>query len=291
MCCRGPFIPWSENAYVWGNICGYTPSNPDVLVGGECLMISTTQTCPQGSYGGCCAGIVPGQCALGTDCGAPDIPSPPPLVFSPAPLPDGWDAVSPCVQDTPSRVLANVIDTQLGNNTPSNCIQYCVDFGYTFAGVEYGVECFCGTGLLPGTPAADTIDASNCDTPCYGDHQYACGGSWAIQLYQGSPAPLDLPNGWSVAAACAVNTAARVIADDVTTVLSNNTPGTCAAACQELGYTYAGVEYSNECHCGSGFTGGVVPKSAPMDECDMPCNGNQGLTCGGEWRVQIYASD
>lgn len=188
-------------------------------------------------------------------------------------------------------MLLNVLETELGDNTPGDCIEYCKSFGYTFSGVEYSVECFCGTGFLPGTPDADTVDPSLCDMPCYGNRSYSCGGPWYIQLYQGPPAPLDLPDNWSVAVPCAVDTASRVIANDVTTILSDNTPGNCAAFCQEQGYAYAGVEYADECHCGTGFAGGVAPDSAPASDCSMPCDEDKGLTCGGSWRIQIYVSE
>ncbi len=88
--------------------------------------------------------------------------------------------------------------------------------------------------------------------------------------------------------ACAEDTPSRVIAGDVTTLHSDNTPATCIEHCESLGYTYAGVEYGDECHCGRGLAGGLVPVVAPSLDCDIPCAGNEGMTCGGSWRIQIY---
>ena len=69
---------------------------------------------------------------------------------------------------------------------------------------------------------------------------------------------------------------------------SDNTPGRCASRCEAQGYAYAGVEYGNECHCGTGIKSGTA--MAPPGDRDVPCSGNVGLTCGGSWRIQIYSS-
>ena len=38
LCCMG-VAPWSSNSGVWGDICGYFPSNPNEIVGGRCIGI------------------------------------------------------------------------------------------------------------------------------------------------------------------------------------------------------------------------------------------------------------
>lgn len=38
LCCMG-VGPWSSNSQVWGDDCGYFPSNPNELVGGRCIGI------------------------------------------------------------------------------------------------------------------------------------------------------------------------------------------------------------------------------------------------------------
>ncbi|GJE88432.1 WSC-domain-containing protein [Phanerochaete sordida] len=200
-------------------------------------------------------------------------------------LPPGWSLASPCSQDDGSRILYNDVITDMSDNTPAACTASCGQKGYGYAGVEYGVECHCGTGFLPG--ALDPIDTSECGTPCAGDASQTCGGSWTIQLYEG-PVPTEtFPPGWALVRFCAVDEANRVIVNDHLTVLSNNTPATCAYLCNNAGFTYAGVEYGDECHCGTGYTGGA---RAPTTDCNMPCSGDPGLTCGASWRIQIYSS-
>lgn len=249
------------------------------------------------------------DCALGTDCsGSPSStptsgtssssasPSPPtsPTTTTtptspatPSPLPSGWILASACAQDSSSRVLVNDVTTILSDNTPSACAAHCYAANYYYAGVEYGDECHCGTGIVSG---ADTpLDPSQCSMACAGDVLETCGGSWAIQLYQyqGQAPTETLPKGWVPVTPCAVDTAERDINGDLVTTLSNNTPVTCIEYCAAAGFDYAGVEYGDECHCGTGTT---IRQIAPASDCSMPCAGDAALTCGGPWRIQIYSS-
>ncbi|GJE88413.1 WSC-domain-containing protein [Phanerochaete sordida] len=291
LCCMG-VAPWDSNEGVWGGICGYYPSNPSTIVGARCIPFQAAG-CPVGNIGTCCAGQwSSGQCGLGTDCsGSPSAPSSTttssstPTPTPPPPLPDGWTLASACAQDSSSRILSSDVSANLPNNTPNNCIAHCQALGYVYAGVEYGNQCRCGTGF---SAAPSPIDPSNCHKACSGDAQQTCGGSYAIQLYQGPAVTEPLPAGWTVAAACAVDNASRVIVKDKVTILPNNTPATCIQHCISAGSTYAGVEYGDECHCGTGY---AEDAGAPTTDCSKSCPGNPALTCGGSWRIQIYLTN
>jgi hypothetical protein len=50
----------------------------------------------------------------------------------------------------------------------------------------------------------------------------------------------------------------------------------------------AGVEDSDECYCGSSYLNGTPPPSAPVDQCTVSCKGAPGLTCGGDYAIQLY---
>ncbi|KAH9940433.1 WSC-domain-containing protein [Epithele typhae] len=97
-----------------------------------------------------------------------------------------------------------------------------------------------------------------------------------------------IPLNWSVQYPCAVDFGARIIAGVVTTQHADNTPATCIERCDAANFTYAGVEYSNECHCGTGLKG--TPQVAPTSDCNMACTGDPDLSCGGSFRIQIYKS-
>ena len=97
-----------------------------------------------------------------------------------------------------------------------------------------------------------------------------------------------IPLNWTTLSTCAVDNAARVLADDITTVTEENTPAACITSCAASGFGYAGVEFGDECHCATGL-------KAPLDEgaaavCDMACAGDPNLSCGGVWSIQVSSS-
>ncbi|KAM5542444.1 hypothetical protein V8D89_003903 [Ganoderma adspersum] len=100
--------------------------------------------------------------------------------------------------------------------------------------------------------------------------------------------PPFIPLGWTTVYPCAVDVPSRVLANVITTQYTDNTPASCIERCDAANYTYAGVEYSNECHCGTGLVG--TPKAAPTTDCNMACTGDSSLSCGGSFRIQIYKS-
>ncbi|KAI0077494.1 WSC-domain-containing protein [Panus rudis PR-1116 ss-1] len=98
----------------------------------------------------------------------------------------------------------------------------------------------------------------------------------------------SLPLNWSTMMPCAVDIPSRVITKDVTTQYIDNTPESCIVRCNDAGFAFAGVEFSNECHCGMGV--GAMTAAAPLSQCNMPCTGDPDLSCGGSFRIQIYKS-
>ena len=62
----------------------------------------------------------------------------------------------------------------------------------------------------------------------------------------------------------------------------------CVNFCQEKGCGLAGVEFTQECHCGAQIVNGGVMVSD--GECNMACKGNAGEICGGDARLGVYLS-
>ncbi|EKM51991.1 uncharacterized protein PHACADRAFT_262441, partial [Phanerochaete carnosa HHB-10118-sp] len=87
---------------------------------------------------------------------------------------------------------------------------------------------------------------------------------------------------------CAVDNPQRVLANPVVSYLQNNSPYECAALCGNQDYSYAGVEYGDECYCGTGYVDGVMPPTANLSDCSMLCSGGYYWYCGGSWRMQVY---
>lgn len=82
-------------------------------------------------------------------------------------------------------------------NRPNTTVELCVDFcsakGYTYAGLEYRNECFCGNELKPQYAPRDGIMGS-CSMECVGDEKQICGGSAAMSVYRACSASVPCTN-------------------------------------------------------------------------------------------------
>ncbi|OHE98928.1 WSC domain-containing protein [Colletotrichum orchidophilum] len=90
----------------------------------------------------------------------------------------------------------------------------------------------------------------------------------------------DLPNTAHVRALS--GGASRVMEGNMTVPL-------CLSFCStgaDKQYTYAGVEYSRECWCAQSISGLSVKLND--SQCNLPCDGNQGMVCGGALKLSVY---
>ncbi|KAH6839435.1 WSC domain-containing protein [Chaetomium sp. MPI-CAGE-AT-0009] len=79
------------------------------------------------------------------------------------------------------RALAGASGFSLTDMTIAGCGGYCRDSGFTWFGLEYSAECFCGSELnVNSTLAADT----DCAMACSGEPTEVCGGSDRLSVYQ-----------------------------------------------------------------------------------------------------------
>ncbi|KZT62267.1 WSC-domain-containing protein [Calocera cornea HHB12733] len=60
----------------------------------------------------------------------------------------------------------------------------------------------------------------------------------------------------------------------------------CLSYCASLGFVLAGVENGDQCYCGNTVDNGA----SPSDGCDMPCSGDSTNTCGGNYRLTLFAN-
>ncbi|XP_054269533.1 uncharacterized protein LOC128990907 isoform X2 [Macrosteles quadrilineatus] len=65
-------------------------------------------------------------------------------------------------------------------NTPRRCMNFCLQLGFRYSGVEYGKECFCGNEK-PNTNLA--VNQEDCSKPCSGDAVESCGADWRLAVY------------------------------------------------------------------------------------------------------------
>jgi hypothetical protein len=65
--------------------------------------------------------------------------------------------------------------------TVEGCATYCLNSGFTWFGLEYAAECYCGSVLNENSTAADAAD---CNMVCTGDAAEVCGGSNRLSVHQ-----------------------------------------------------------------------------------------------------------
>ncbi|TFL02773.1 WSC domain-containing protein [Pterulicium gracile] len=87
-----------------------------------------------------------------------------------------------CRSDAVANRTLPVLATDLAKPVEmSSCTKACKAGGYTFAGVEFGAECFCGNEL---SPSSRVVDWDDCfDVPCEGDRKEVCGGPDRLLVY------------------------------------------------------------------------------------------------------------
>jgi WSC domain len=162
----------------------------------------------------------------------------------------------------------------------------CYAAGYSYAGVEYSAECYCGNAVVNG---GTLEDASGCDMTCQANNLLYCGGPNRLNLYKYNgvvpppttppppppggggggvgPVTTGLPTPWYYSACYVDLQYGRILGYEVTPSASNSV-ATCIAACQAQGFTLAGTEYADECYCGNALQSGATQATADTD-CDM----------------------
>ncbi|GFZ47836.1 hypothetical protein JCM24511_05583 [Saitozyma sp. JCM 24511] len=199
-------------------------------------------------------------------------------------LPSGWVSYG-CSTDQDSPRVLNGPSVASDNNTISGCTSSCASQGYTWAGVEYGRECWCGSSAL-----INPTNSSNCNVPCSGDPWAKCGGSYAIEVFFGPstvpevPGADTLPTGWSNLGCFTDQDSPRTLDSDFVTS-SNNTYSQCIAHCSSANYTYAGVEYGDECWCKNSLN---MTRLTTDGGCNVPCAGDPASNCGGSYHIQVF---
>lgn len=85
-------------------------------------------------------------------------------------------------------------------NGRRQCFEACSAWGYAYAGVQYGKECFCGDAAPPDSAR---VDATACNYTCSGHPGEQCGGYLTMNVFQtnvtdsktvpGKPVGPDIP--------------------------------------------------------------------------------------------------
>ncbi|KAK3380602.1 WSC domain-containing protein, partial [Lasiosphaeria ovina] len=189
--------------------------------------------------------------------------------------------------------------------TVARCAAECA--GYALFGLEYGTQCYCGTGLAHG---AQRRPEHECAQRCGGDYGGAvCGDADRLSVYHlpsdSSPSPShteayvggghhrdrdrdrdrDRVAGYRFKACWTDSTAVRSLGGNHGAVLRDDamTAELCAKFC--CGYRYMGLEFGSQCFCGNHLAAG---HAVPRAECAELCYGDKREWCGGPDRLSLY---
>lgn len=87
-----------------------------------------------------------------------------------------------CVDDKDQKSLEEKADTS-DTMTVQKCVDTCEKQNYDYAGLEYGVECWCGN-KVPAAALPKPNMVGDCDMPCPGDLKQKCGRAGKLSLYK-----------------------------------------------------------------------------------------------------------
>ncbi|KUJ17722.1 FAD/NAD(P)-binding domain-containing protein [Mollisia scopiformis] len=177
------------------------------------------------------------------------------FLASPTSTSNPWIYVG-CANDTSAtRALPNIF-TWSPNMTIPLCLLTCQNANYPLAGLEFGDQCMCSLTLSHNS----SLGYDGCDMPCVGNDNQTCGGVNRVGIWNLTgyvyPRVIETVGNWSLEGCVEDEVAKRVLGNysHAGTASEGMTIQRCLSTCQGMGLRYAGVEFGNECYCGSSIT-------------------------------------
>ncbi|KAJ3393304.1 hypothetical protein HDU92_007865 [Lobulomyces angularis] len=253
------------------------------------------------------------------------IPAPPNVIKDN--LPSNWKYIG-CFLDQSPKLLNTPIFLPKGTNSVKSCIQACSEKKFTFAGLEYGTECYCGNSLTSEQIKSFQKPDTDCSMTCSGNAQELCGAANRLTLYQLSSTSPQPPALTSQPTEIPTIPATSVVTDPAPTVSNPRPPVTedppldppvpapntfVAIGCYSEGNGgrsltgsstasdkmtvetclafCAGFKFAGLEYSRECFCGNGVSNGGKKQEngCNMKCAGNSNQICGGPSRLSLYS--
>lgn len=229
-----------------------------------------------------------------------------------------WDVLGCYTDSSSNRALAAAVSVpdSIGVSIES-CEEACYSNGYSYAGVEYGKECWCGNDISNTNPASD-----GCNMACAANAAEICGGGDRMNLFHlvGTSTPTitatatttTLPSTTFITSTTTTQSTSTTTTtiptsssaqwvyvgcyvDNIdsrtlrkTAIINNGmTIEKCEAECKAGGFLFAGLENSGECYCDYSIQNGASLASGDA-QCNMPCSANSAEICGGGNELSLY---
>ncbi|MCJ1472308.1 hypothetical protein MMC13_000955 [Lambiella insularis] len=188
-----------------------------------------------------------------------------------------------CYTDSLSARVLNGKHTSDSGMSYSSCATFCSLYAYF--GVEFGDQCYCGTGFSNPTSLAPESD---CSVACTGNAAEVCGASKRLNVFRSTNAASTAPSNITVPgytyAGCYTDSVGARVLSNASLSGSAMTLEKCAAFCE--GYLYWGTEYGQQCYCGSALAETTTQKLEGY--CGYVCAGNGTEICGGGSLLSLY---
>ncbi|KAF2015096.1 WSC-domain-containing protein [Aaosphaeria arxii CBS 175.79] len=123
----------------------------------------------------------PEPAILITDCAATKVIGPPKTNYVDLTSSKQWEYVG-CGKDNIDGRAFTGESTSSDDMTVEKCVDFCSSNGFSYAGVEYGRECFCDNAMKPENAPKDGVMGS-CTMKCAGNNTQFCGNGGAMSIY------------------------------------------------------------------------------------------------------------
>ncbi|XP_050537386.1 uncharacterized protein LOC126903300 isoform X2 [Daktulosphaira vitifoliae] len=180
--------------------------------------------------------------------------------------------------DEENRLLKNPIGPN-NHNTPQKCSEICFKKGYVYAGVTYGLECWCGNQRPSKT---SVVENSNCDVRCSGDKNQFCGGGWKIGIYATGLTEYVANNYIGCFEEEQKKNKTKLLIFQMGT---NNSPKRCMNLCNSQTFKYALLK-GDVCECQKAAVNNRLKRD--QNFCSTSCVEDPSEYCGGNNGYSVY---
>ncbi|KAI4266918.1 MAG: hypothetical protein L6R38_008476, partial [Xanthoria sp. 2 TBL-2021] len=192
-----------------------------------------------------------------------------------------------CANETNPRALSSA-SFSTTSMTLSSCLSFCASSSnnYALAALENGSECYCGNGLQ----SYSAVGFTGCNKPCSGNKTEICGGSSRLSVWNYTeyiPPTTVRQVGTYLSQGCFPEASnGRLLSSSSYTNKTGMTVESCVNFCSGSNSPYAGLEFGQECYCGSSLP--TTAQSTDLAKCNMLCKGNNREFCGAQSLLNVY---
>jgi len=180
-----------------------------------------------------------------------------------------------CFYNTSDMSISNKHTDE--NMTVSLCNEKCKQFNEDYTILSSGDTCLCGNSQF------EPVD--DCSMLCTGDSEQTCGGEKSVDIYRTNDDKF-----LNEYMDCFVDDEEERVMDYFI-VIEKLTPAKCRLHCSSIGNSlYYAMQHKNECFCGSSDVFSDYDKHG-VGKCDLPCEGDSSVTCGGFYAFDLYRFD